>query len=126
MPYTLTYDPEADCIMAAIAGDYDLAVVKEFLEAMAALAKKKHCNRVLTDLRTAKPRLSVLEIDDLPRFAVEAGLDISMRRALVVAADFDDYAFYRASSAIRGQNVRIFKDIDAAKEWLYEDDSDRS
>jgi hypothetical protein len=124
MSYTLTYDSEADCIIASIVGDFDPAVVREFLKTMAVLAKEKHCTRVLTDLRSAKPRFSVLEIDDLPRFAAEAGLDISVRRALVVAGNFDDYTFYRASSAIRGQNVRIFRDIDAARKWLFEENAD--
>lgn len=126
MPYVLTYDPEADCIFGSIEGDFDQAMVREFLREMAALAKEKHCLRALTDLRNAKPKLSVLEIDDLPAFAAEVGLDLSVRRALVIAADYDDYSFYRASSAIRKQNVRIFRDMDSAKEWLYEDHPDQT
>lgn len=124
MPYTLTYDPKADYINASITGEFDPSLVREFLKAMADLAKEKNCTRVLTDLRVAKPQLSVLEIDDLPGFAAKTGLDFTVRRALVIADDFDDYSFYRASSAIRGQNVRIFKDINAAKEWLYEENAD--
>lgn len=125
MPYALSYDPEADCIFGSIEGDFDQAVVREYLREMAALAKEKQCRRTLTDLRDAKANLSVLEIDDLPAFAAEIGFDHSVRRALVIAADFDDYSFYRASSSIHGQNVRIFRDMDSAKAWLCEDNRTR-
>ncbi len=124
MPYKITYDPEADCINASITGKFDPSLVKEFLQAMAALAREKNCTRVLTDMRAAKPQMSVLEIDDLPRFAAETGLDFTVRRALVIADDYDDYSFYRASSAIQGQNVRIFRDIDDARAWLFENEDD--
>jgi len=122
MPFSLSYDPEADYINASITGEFDPSLVKKFLQAVADLAKEKNCTRVLTDLRVAKPQMSVLEIDDLPRFAAKTGLDFSVRRALVIADDYDDYSFYRASSAVQGQNVRIFNDIDKAKEWLFATD----
>jgi hypothetical protein len=125
MPYALSYDPETDCIFGSIKGDFDQALVREYIQAMAELAKEKHCRRVLTDMRMGKPQLTVLEIDDLPRSAIEAGLNLTMRRALVVSSDFDDYAFYRATSAIRGQNIRVFRDMDSAKEWLYEDNREQ-
>jgi hypothetical protein len=125
MPYVLSYDPEADCIFGSITGNLDPALVREYIRKMAALAKEKHCLRTLTDLRDAESKLSVLEIDDIPAFAAEVGLDRSVRRALVIAADSDNYSFYRASSAIRGQNVRIFRDMDSAKAWLYEDRRDQ-
>lgn len=125
MSYTLTYDPEADLIIGSIQGEFDTAMVRDYIRVVAALAREKRCTRVLTDMRNSKPRLTVLEIDDLPRFATDVGLDRSVRRALVVADDFDDYAFYRSSSAIQGQNVRIFKDIDDAKAWLFEADKDQ-
>ncbi len=124
MPYKLSYDPEADLISGSIQGVFDSDLVQDYFRAVITLAREKNCNRVLTDMRAAKPQMTVLEIDDLPGLAAEIGLDFSIRRALVVADDFEDYAFYRSSSAIRKQNVRIFKDIDAAKAWLFEKEAD--
>jgi hypothetical protein len=124
MPYQLSYDPKKDLITGVVLGVFDATLVSDYIRELAALAREKHCARAITDMRTAKPQMTVLEIDDLPGLAAEIGLDFSVRRALVVADDFEDYAFYQSSSTIRGQNVRIFKDIDAAKAWLFEKEAD--
>lgn len=124
MPYTLAYDPEADLIVGSIQGAFNTALVQDYFRAVLTLAREKNCTRVLTDMRNSKPRMTVLEIDDLPRFAADLGLTPMVRRALVVADDFEDYAFYRSSSVIRKQNVRIFTDMDAAKAWLFGEEAD--
>jgi hypothetical protein len=48
----------------------------------------------------------------------DAGLRPDCLRAIVVAKDLDDYAFFELVSKNQGQRVKIFKDIDEAKRWL--------
>jgi len=42
------------------------------------------------------------------------------KRANVVAKDLDDYIFHENVMVNRGQNEKVFTDIDQAKEWLME------
>jgi predicted nucleotidyltransferase len=40
------------------------------------------------------------------------------KRANIVAKDLDDYIFHENVMVNRGQNEKVFTDIDQAKEWL--------
>jgi len=42
------------------------------------------------------------------------------KRANVIAKDLDDYIFHENVMVNRGQNEKVFTDIDKAKKWLME------
>ena len=77
----------------------------------------------MADYREVTLKLSTMEIYGLPEITTNAfaslGLDIlRCRRALVAASDLNDYSFHENVMVNRGQNVKVFSDIDKAKKWL--------
>ncbi len=118
MSYTIRYDPENDCIMASMEGDMDLNKLKEFAKIAIQEIEKNNCNKVFNDVRDIHLQLSLTDIYDLPNMILAAGLKRSCKRALVVANDFNDIAFFETVSLNQAQYVKIFRDPDDAIRWL--------
>lgn len=110
MAYQVIYDPEADCVHGCIEGEVDLALVHEYGKEIIRQLRAHHCRCFLNDMRAAWGRLSTVDIYDLPAWIEEAGMDRSCQRALLVARDFDDYAFFETVSRNHGQLVQVFAD----------------
>jgi hypothetical protein len=67
--------------------------------------------------------MSTVEIYELPKIFMdilsETGVQIyKFKRTLVISTDVDDFAFFETVSRNRGQNVMLFRSIDAAQLWL--------
>jgi len=78
----------------------------------------------LADYTEAILQLSTLEIYELPQIASEAGASSGiqlheLKRALVVKDDLNDYQFFETVTINKGQNAKMFHDIDQAKQWLF-------
>jgi len=68
-------------------------------------------------------KLSILQIYELPdrtkNIFTSFGINVLLyKRANVVAKDLDDYIFHENVMVNRGQNEKVFTDIDKAKKWL--------
>jgi hypothetical protein len=118
MPFNVSYDSESDCLIASIEGEIDFELLEELAAEVVRLSTAHNCRRILNDLSKAVMKLSTLNIYDIPKLLKDAGLRQDCLRAIVVAKDFDDYAFFMTVSKNRGQLVELFRDIDEAKRWL--------
>ena len=123
MLHTVAYNSELHIVESKLQGDIALGEVEEIITKTAKIAKDKDCRLIFTDLTEVSRKLSILEIYELPdrirNIFTSFGIHISIhKRANVVAKDWDDYIFHENVMVNRGQNERVFTDIDKAKKWL--------
>ena len=125
MSHTVIYNSELHIVEAKLQGDMTLGEVQEIISKIAKIAKEKDCRLILSDFREVSRKLSILEIYELPDRikTIFTSFDINVlqyKRANVVAKDLGDYVFHENVMVNRGQNEKVFTDIDRAKKWLME------
>jgi len=125
MCHTVIYNSELHIVEAKLQGDMTLGEVQEIISKIAKIAKEKDCRLILSDFREVSRKLSILEIYELPDRikTIFTSFDINVlqyKRANVVAKDLGDYVFHENVMVNRGQNEKVFTDIDRAKKWLME------
>ena len=123
MTHTCFYNSELHVVETKVQGDLTLDEIREIVTEIALIAKEKDCFLLFSDYREVTLKLSIMEIYGLPKITTNAfaslGLDIlRCSRALVAASDLNDYSFHENVMVNRGQNVKVFFDIDKAKKWL--------
>jgi hypothetical protein len=131
MACKVTYNPNEDCVHARIKGAVDLATAHRYAREIIQQLRAHNCLRLRNDMRQASVKLSTIDLYDLPAWieerAEEAGVSRSVRRALLVARDFNDYEFFETVSRNHGHLLEvfadsritgIFRDIAKADEWL--------
>jgi hypothetical protein len=131
MAYEVAYNPEEDCVHARIEGEVDLAMAQRYAQEIIEQLRAHHCLCLLNDMRQASIKLSTMDRYDLPAWIEteieEAGVSRFCKRALLVARDFNDYAFYETVTRNHGQLLEvfadskvtgIFRDISQANEWF--------
>jgi hypothetical protein len=119
MSFSVTYEDETDCLYVTIDGDLDLTLFKEMSARVGVCLKERGCTRILNDLRNALPTDSAGEIYFMPKQALDAGIARSIRRALLVSGDFSEYSFLETVFINQGNIVKLFDDIEEAKNWLF-------
>ena len=123
MSHTVIYNSELHIVESKLQGDMTLGEVKEIVTKIAKIAKEKDCRLIFTDFREVSRKLSILQIYELPdrtknifsSFGIQV---VSCKRANIVANDLDGYAFHENVMVNRGQNEKVFTDIEKAKKWL--------
>lgn len=123
MTHRVMYNSELHIVESKLQGDMTLVEVDEIVTKTAKLAKEKDCRLIFIDFREVSRKLSILQIYELPdrikTIFTSLGTDVSLyRRANIVAKDLDDYIFHENVMVNRGQNEKVFTDIDEAKKWL--------
>jgi hypothetical protein len=124
MPHAVVYNGETHAIESRIQGDLTMKDIRELLDEYVRLAKENDCVLILNDYREATVKLSTVEIYGIPRLYADAfasaGIDpYRLRRALVISKDTRDYHFYEIVASNKAQNVRVFTNMDEAREWLF-------
>lgn len=125
MSHTIFYNPELHIVESKLQGDMTIGEVDDFVTKIAQITKEKDCRLIFTDFREVSRKLPIWQIYELPNRLknIFAAFDINVslyKRANVVAKDLDDYIFHENVMVNRGQNEKVFTDIDKAKEWLME------
>ena len=125
MSHTVIYNSELHIVESKLQGDMTLGEAEEIIAEIAKIAKEKDCRSIFIDFRKVSQKLTILEMYRLPHRTkhIFASFDINIllyKRANVVAKDLDDYIFHENVMVNRGQNEKVFTDIDKAKEWLME------
>ncbi len=123
MSHAVIYNSELHIVESKLQGDMTLGEVDVIIAKIAETAKEKDCRLIFTDFREVSQKLSVVEIYRLPdrtkNIFAAIGMNILLyKRANVVAKDLDDYIFHENVMVNRGQNEKVFTDIDKAKKWL--------
>ena len=123
MSYTVIYNSELHIVESKLQGDMTLGEAEEIITKIAKTAKEHDCRLIFTDFREVSRKLSILQIYELPdctkNIFTSFGINVLLyKRANVVADDLDDYVFHENVMVNRGQNEKVFTDIDKAKKWL--------
>jgi len=126
MPYTSIFNPDTYMLEVRLYGDFTLREIRETLAEFTAIIKEKKCKRILTDYREANLKLSVTGIFRMPEIVVDifssTGINLyQLRRALITTKFLKDFKFFETVSLNRGQNARVFDNMDEARSWLLEE-----
>jgi len=105
--------------MVAVTGELDLALLQSMAKEVAHIIQQTGVCRVLNDLRIAQPSQSTFDIYSMPKTARKIGVSQFCRRALVVGNRSTDFRFLETVFINQGHQVRMFAEIEDAKEWLF-------
>ena len=120
MAFEVHYDSESDIVCASASGDMDAKQIEIFAVEVRRVSTEHKCRRLLNDLRQITSKLSVADIYEIPDMLLKKGAP-RIKRAMVVSGDLEQFRFFETVSQNRGQRVKIFRDIEEAKQWLLED-----
>ncbi|MBU8922598.1 MAG: hypothetical protein KOO63_12340 [Bacteroidales bacterium] len=123
MPYSVTYDPETDCILVSVEGEFSLSLFEGMAAEVARCSNENDCRRILADLRNAILKESVAGIFAMPKNAIKKGIGRNVKRALVVKGDFSEFWFLETVFLNQGNVVKLFNNIDDAMRWLFNGES---
>ncbi len=131
MACKVSYNADEDCVHVSIKGVVDLARAQQCAREVIEQLRAHKCLRLLNDMRQASIKLSTMDIYEFPAWLEErleeAGVSRHVRRAILVARDFNDYEFYETVSRNHGHLLEvfadskvtgIFHDLAEADEWL--------
>ena len=99
---------------------------KEIISEAAQIAIEQNVFSFLGDYREAVLKLSTTAIYELPKILSDIFISLGIQPhqlnrvfvASVVEKDAEGFRFYETVSLNRGQNTRLFHDIEEAKRWL--------
>ena len=123
MSHFIRYDDDDNLVIINYQGNVTLSDIKAGALDGMRLAKDRKCMHFLIDGRQAKFPLSSMDIFKLPEILANAALgleiDISRsRRAVVVDQKQPELLFIESVIQEHEQVLKVFDDIDKAKEWL--------
>ena len=123
MPHTVTYNPETHIVETKAHGNLTLEEAKELIFDIGQACAENNCFLCLSDYRDVTLKLSTLDIYSIPQILSDKlasmGLPANkVKRAVVIAKDIRDFEFFETVTINRGQNIKLFQDIDEAKKWL--------
>ncbi len=125
MKFQVSYLEKEQIIVSRLSEFFDWSVAEKMVPELSTLIKEKNCRHILLDFATANMKLSTVNIymtpEKLANEFLKYDVDIrSLRRAMVVAKDEDDYRFLANVTVNKSQLLRIFHDEKAAIAWLME------
>ncbi len=118
MSHELHYDPNIDCVILRIQGIVTLDLIRKIAPEVARMCEETGCRRLLNDMSAATINISILDLYTSPKTMDESGVSRKIKRALVVPHAFDEPDFLENLTRNRGHDLKIFKDIKEAKQWL--------
>jgi len=117
----LRYDSDTDCVILHVEGTVTMELVRKLAPQVARMCAETGCKRILNDMRATSINVSVTELFDSPNAMDEAQISRVIKRALVVPPSFKESTFLEDVTNNRGHNLKVFKDIEEAKQWLLAD-----
>ena len=123
MPYTLAYNPELGIIEVTCQGTLTIAEARQYYAEVEPIIIAHDCARFLADFREAKLKVTTAEMYHAPdmilKLLTRAGIPFfRLKRAMVIAGDVKDFTFFTNAAFNRGQNTKLFQDINEARKWL--------
>lgn len=123
MPHTIFYNSEFHIVEAKLQGDMTVSESEEIVIEIARIAKQKDCRSIFIDFCKVSQKLPILEMYRLPNRTKNIfnsfGMNVLLyKRANVVTNDLDDYIFHENVMVNRGQNEKVFTNVDKARQWL--------
>ncbi len=121
MPYSIRYENAIDCIFVLVEGELNLSLFKNMAAEAAQFIEKHGCRRILSDLTHATMPKTIVDVYNMPRRAINTGVSRSIRRALVVGGNREEFQFLETVFLNQGNVVKLFSDNDKARRWLLDD-----
>lgn len=118
MPFKIEHDAEKEIIFATFTGEITMTLTKEYLTALLPVLKETGCQRVLSDTREAKLKLSSMDIMQFPKMAQASPYFQQLKRAVIASPGTSGYELYETLSNLQGQNVQVFSTKEEALQWL--------
>jgi hypothetical protein len=119
MPFEIEYNADQDCIFATFTGEITMSLTKEYIGALLPILKETGCQRLLSDSRDAKLKLSSMDIMQFPKMAQASPLTANLKRAVVASPGTSGYELYETLCNLQGQNVQVFSSKEKAMDWLF-------
>lgn len=118
--YTLQAE---DDLMLVTASGHDDSLEDTIAYGMAVLGAclENQCTRVLCDERELEYRLSTIDTFQLAETAVRAAPKLVRIAIATGPENLEDAAFYETVAKNRGLSVKIFQNLDAARDWVREE-----
>lgn len=124
MQWVIDFLPEDAVVRVTTSGPMSLEENIAFVRDALAMAAERGATRFLIDHRNMTTALSTEQLFDLPVINARLGVDSHLRAAVVYSLDSpsrDDFLFYDARNRSKGiHSVRLFSDLQHAREWLAE------
>lgn len=125
MSFKIENDVNESLIIANVQGETNIKDLTSMVNEIIILAKQVGCFHILTILSEAELEVSTVEYYDLPKAVTKIknnGLHASKyKRAFVGRRDQKLLHFYETVSVNAGFHIKLFYDIEEAKEWLRSD-----
>lgn len=123
MTYQVEYLEDEKLVHVRFQGRVEISHIKASIVDVIAVASRVKCPRILIDLQEAEVQASISDLYALPDFVAgrvreAGGGGIKILRAFVVPQWRKEMQFYEDTTHNRGQNTRVFTEIDAARAWL--------
>ena len=124
MTYSVTFNEEAGFIHAVYEGDLDMTGITGMMREVGITIRDHDCYRVLSDYSKARMTISIADLYEMPKLILKRSKEIGVsaykiKRALIIPiAAYENFRFFENVSLNNSQTVKIFTDVDQAKEWL--------
>ena len=121
MTWNVKYLPDEKIALFEATGKMSSTDAAEQTKEAARLLKENETNLVLCDYSRVKTEIPVVDLYSFPQRFLELGLSQSMKAAMVLPETghrYEDYVFFENRMRNDGFNVKLFHDIQTAKEWL--------
>lgn len=123
MTHKIEFDPTDNLVIACAQGPLNVSDLTKLVTDFVILAKQEHCFYILTILTDADIKINVFEFYKFPHLLAEIikthGLQTYiLNRAIVGTVEQETLKFYETASQNRGDYLRLFYDVEEAKQWL--------
>ena len=124
MGFTVTFDAQAGYIHAVYEGKLDMPGISDLMQTVGLAVKEHDCHLVLSDYSKASLAMSIADLYEIPKLILQRGREMGVaaykiKRALVIGATaYESFRFFETVSLNNSQTVRIFTEVEEAREWL--------
>lgn len=115
----MSYEEGLDVVSGKIEGDLTVEIAAGYFAKVSEVASKRGCERVLTDVRSAKLMASEEAMLALSQKLNTIGMESNLRRAIVLSDDVDGYKIWANCCFRQGHlQIKLFYDRLKALDWL--------
>ena len=118
MDFIVEHLREGDMVFTKVTGELTREGVELIVSEQSKLAKEKDCAKFLTDLSETEVLLDTMDLFETPSIYAKLELPQWGRKAIVYSKDHSQKEFFLNVLSNRGWMVRVFKNLEEAKEWL--------
>ncbi|KAF0140383.1 MAG: hypothetical protein FD122_2497 [Stygiobacter sp.] len=123
MPHISAYNPELGIIETKYSGIVTFNEIVEFSSEVIITAIENDCFFTLGDYSEAEVEITTLEIYKMPKIIADKVAPLGVhphkfKRAFVIAEHQKDFYFFETVTLNSGQNAKIFRTIEDARNWL--------